>query len=86
MTGLLYTSLPFAEGSLPYTAIKPGHSLRGKLEENTAGAEDSKTSGLGLKKAVIFQRKKQLSSALSRQTKHCYSIGKVHFQFPGDQH
>lgn len=47
MTGLLYTSLPFAEGSLRYTAIYQRHSLRDKSEENTgaeekAGAEDSK--------------------------------------------
>lgn len=60
MTGLLYTSLPFAEGSLGYTAINQGHSLSGKWEENTAGAEDSKTSGLGLKKAVLVQRKEAI--------------------------
>lgn len=60
MTGPLYTSLPFAEESLCCTAINQGHSLRDRSEENTAGAEDSKTSGLGQKKAVLVQREEAI--------------------------
>lgn len=69
MTGILYSSLPSAEGSLCYTDINQGHSLRSKSEENTAGAEDSKTSSLGLKKAVLVKRKEAIIFSIQQTDK-----------------